>query len=63
MGGRVIFFYMLTGQYDLATLIEVPDDETAMRIGLETARLGSVKGAIVRAFTEDETRALMASLS
>ena len=28
-GGRIVFFYMTMGQYDLAALIELPDDEAA----------------------------------
>ena len=31
-GGRMIFYYMLLGEYDVASLIEVPDDATAARV-------------------------------
>ena len=30
-GGRMIFFYMTMGEYDLATLIEAPNDERGQR--------------------------------
>src|SRR5579884_2594656 len=42
-GGRVIFFYMLMGDYDLATLIEAPDDETAARTLLSIGAQGNVR--------------------
>ena len=28
-GGKIVFFYMTMGQYDLAVLTELPDDEAA----------------------------------
>ena len=31
-GGRVIFLYLLMGEHDFASLIEVADDDTAARI-------------------------------
>jgi uncharacterized protein with GYD domain len=61
-GGRVIFFYTLMGEYDFMTLYEVADDETAARLALEVARMGNTHSETHRAFTEDETRALIASL-
>lgn len=62
-GGRVIFFYMLTGEYDIATLIEVADDATAARIALNTGMLGNIHTATLKAFTEDEFRTIIGSLS
>lgn len=62
-GGRMIFFYMLMGEYDLATLIEVPDDATAARLLLETGRLGNIRSKTLRAFTEQEMRDLISGLS
>src|SRR5450830_1424746 len=62
-GGRVIFFYLLMGEYDLATLIEVPDDATATRLLLETGRLGNIRSNTLRAFTEQEARDLTSGLS
>jgi len=32
MGGEVKGFYMVTGQYDLVTIIEVPNDEVAAQL-------------------------------
>ena len=62
-GGRLIFFYMLMGDYDFATLIEVPNDETAARVLLNTAHLGNVRTRTYRAFTEDESKSILNSLA
>ncbi len=62
-GGRVIFFYLLMGEHDFATLIEVSDDATAARVMLETARLGNIRTRTMRAFTEDEAKELLGGLS
>ena len=60
-GGRVIFFYSLMGDYDLAVLYEMPNDEALMKILLATNARGHVRTTTMKAFTEDETRQLMAS--
>ena len=62
-GGRLIFFYTLMGEHDIAILIEVPDDATATRLLLETARLGNIRTKTFKAFTEQETRDLISGLS
>ena len=61
-GGRVIFFYMLMGDYDLATLIELPDDEAAARVLLGAGMGGNVRSKTYKAFTEDEYRKIIGSL-
>ena len=62
-GGRVIFFYMTMGQYDMALLLELPDDETAARLILAAGGAGNVHTTTLKAFTEDEYRALVGSLT
>lgn len=61
-GGRVIFFYMLMGEWDIVTLIEVPDDATAARILLNNGTLGNVRTQTMKAFTEEEFRTIVGSL-
>ncbi len=61
-GGRMIFFYMTMGEYDIATLIEAPDDETATRWLLGLGAEGSIRTQTMRAFTEDEYRNIVSSL-
>ena len=61
-GGRLIFFYMTMGEYDIATLIEAPDDQTASRVLLSLGAEGSIRTKTMRAFTEDEYRSIVGSL-
>ncbi len=61
-GGRLIFFYMLMGEYDLAALFEAPDDETMARLLLTVASQGNVRTKTLKAFTEDEYLSIIGSL-
>ncbi len=61
-GGRLIYFYMTMGEYDLVTLIEVPDDETAARVMLTVGSQGGIRSQTMKAFTEDEYRSIIGSL-
>jgi uncharacterized protein with GYD domain len=61
-GGRLIFFYMLMGQYDLATLIEMPNDEAASKALLTLGASGNIRSTTMKAFTEDEYRTIISSL-
>jgi uncharacterized protein with GYD domain len=61
-GGRLIFFYMTMGQYDLATLMEFPNDEAAAKLALQIGMAGNVRTTTARAFTEDEYRRIIGSL-
>jgi uncharacterized protein with GYD domain len=58
-GARLVFFYMLMGEYDFATLIEADSDEAAAKIVIRLGELGNVSTHTMRAFTEDETKALL----
>ena len=62
-GGRLIFFYMLMGEYDIAILTEFPDDEVATRFLLGQAAVGNIRSTTLKAFQESEYRALIESLS
>ncbi len=61
-GGRLIFFYLTFGEYDIAAVVELPDDEAAARLSINKQRSGMITGKTVRCFTEDETIALAGSL-
>ena len=61
-GGRMIFFYMTMGEYDLAMLIEVPNDETAASVLLALGSQGSIRSTTMRAFTEEEYRTIIDNL-
>ena len=61
-GGRMIFFYMTMGEYDLVTVIEAPNDEAAASMLLALGARGSIRTKTMRAFTEDEAMALVGNL-
>ena len=61
-GGKIVFFYMTMGQYDIAVLAELPNDEAAARLLLATGSQGNVRSTTLRAFTEDEYRSIVSSL-
>ena len=61
-GGEVKSFYMVTGQYDIVTVSEAPNDDVMAKVALATASKGGIKTETVRAFTEDEYRKIIAAL-
>ena len=61
-GAKLVSFYMLMGQYDMAIVVEAPDDATLARINLSLASKGGVRSETLRAFTEDEYRKIIASI-
>lgn len=61
-GGQVIFFYLTFGQHDFASLVELPNDDTAARLLLNIGSQGNVRTTTLKAFTEDEYRNIIASL-
>jgi uncharacterized protein with GYD domain len=62
-GGKIINFYMLMGEYDMALVVEAPDDATLARISLSLTSKGGVRTQTVRAFTEDEYRKIISGIS
>ena len=61
-GGRVIAFYLTTGQYDAVAISELPNDEAMAKFALAGASQGYVRSETLKAFTEDEYRKIIASL-
>jgi uncharacterized protein with GYD domain len=51
------------GEYDAVAIAEAPNDEVVAKLALATAALGNVRTRTSRAFTEDEDRRIIASLS
>lgn len=62
-GGKLKTFYMLIGQYDMAAVVEAPDDATFARINLSLLSKGGIQTETLRAFTEDEYRKIISSIS
>ena len=62
VGGELRGFYMTMGAYDLVTIVEAPNDEAVAKMLLTIGGLGNVRTTTLRAFTEAETRKIIASL-
>lgn len=54
VGGRLVGFYLVMGQYDYVVITEAPDDQTAARLILSTIAQGSVRTQTMRAFPREE---------
>ena len=55
-------FYMTVGAYDMALIINAPDDRTAARALLAVSSKGGARTETLRAFSEDEYREIIGSL-
>jgi uncharacterized protein with GYD domain len=53
---------MVTGQYDMVAVIEVPSDAVEAGLLLQVASHGGVRTETLRAFTEDEYRKIIGAL-
>lgn len=51
--------YWTVGPYDVVTIAEAPDDETATAAMIRLASEGNVRTTTMRAFTVDETRGVI----
>ena len=54
VGGRLVGFYLVMGQYDYIVISEAPDDQTAARLILGTLAQGTVRTQTMRAFPREE---------
>jgi uncharacterized protein with GYD domain len=54
LGGKLVGFYLVMGQYDYVVITEAPDDQTAARLILTTIAQGSVRTQTMRAFPREE---------
>ena len=54
IGGKLIGFYLVMGQYDYIVITEAPDDQMAARLILGTIAQGSVRTQTMRAFPREE---------
>jgi uncharacterized protein with GYD domain len=54
MGGKMLFFYAVMGEYDYVAVGEAPSDEVATAFSLALTSLGNVKTTTLRAFTREQ---------
>jgi uncharacterized protein with GYD domain len=62
MGGELLAYYLVMGQYDAVVIGEAPNDETAALLALSIGAQGAIRTETLRAFTEDEYREIIANL-
>ncbi len=54
MGGKVLGYYLLMGEYDALAIGEGPSDEIATAFALGIGAQGNVKTTTLKGFTKDE---------
>jgi uncharacterized protein with GYD domain len=59
-GGRVRELVWTMGEYDVVTVVEAPDDETAATLVLRVAAAGNVRTKTMRAFDADQMSDIIA---
>ncbi|MBK8687689.1 MAG: GYD domain-containing protein [Betaproteobacteria bacterium] len=60
-GASMTQIYWTVGQYDLVTVIEAPNDESATAFALAIGSAGNVRTQTMRAFSRDEMNGILAS--
>ncbi|MFP8891593.1 GYD domain-containing protein [Natrialbaceae archaeon A-CW2] len=63
LGGTWKDFFVTMGQYDGVVVADFPDDETAAQAALSLAESGNVTTETLRAFTLDEFRDIVETMS
>jgi uncharacterized protein with GYD domain len=54
MGGKILGFYVVMGEYDYVVIGEAPSDEVGMAFMLTLGSLGNVRTTSLKAFTVEE---------
>jgi len=62
MGGKLVGFYAVMGEYDYIGIGEGPNDEAAAAFSLATSATGNVTTTTLRAFTIDEFAEILKKL-
>jgi len=62
MGGKLIGFYTVMGEYDYVAIGEVPSDEVAMTFLLGLGSLGNIRTTTLKAFTKEELAEMVKKL-
>ena len=62
-GGKVVGFYLTMGRYDMVLIAEGTSDEVAASQMLSVANKGSIRTETMKAFTEEEYRAIISKVA
>ncbi len=63
MGGKLVSVFWTLGTYDLVSVADFPDDETATAFSLKLSALGNARVTTLRAFDRDEMTKIIAKAS
>jgi uncharacterized protein with GYD domain len=63
VGGKLVQLYWTVGPYDIVSIFEAPDDETAAAISLTVGSRGAVRTTTLRAFGREEFEGILAKVS
>lgn len=63
VGGKMETIYWTMGAYDVVSILEAPDDETATAALIKVAGGGNVRTQTMRAFTTEEVTAILQKAS
>lgn len=62
MGGKLLGFYAVMGEYDYVAIGEAPSDQAAMTFALRLGSGGNVKTTTLKAFTREELAEMIKKL-
>jgi len=62
MGGNMVGFYTVMGEYDYVAIFEAPNDEAIMDFLMKVGMGGSVRTTTLRAFNRDELAKMVKKL-
>ena len=60
--GRLVGTWWTQGAYDIVTVFELPDDETASAFMLSNALVGHLRSETMRAYTREEMQRIVQKL-
>ena len=63
LGGRAIGTWLTQGRYDVVLVVDFPDEASASAFALGTGMAGRLTTETMRAYTPEETDAILAKLS
>jgi uncharacterized protein with GYD domain len=61
-GGRIEQVYWTVGPYDIVTILEAPDDESATAMMLELSSAGNLRTTTLRAYDHEEMSGIVQRL-
>lgn len=61
-GARIKDVYWTFGQYDIVTIIEASDEQSAIAFGLTISAAGNTRSELLRAFTGTEMQAVLSKM-